>query len=223
MNFKTTCFTYWGDGFLVGILRLYLSLFCLSPFPLARPCRLSAFTSKGPPQNSVPLELASLRERTFLAYSVRTWKGRSFLQIYKKQTFPFLSLSPLSVRVKRSEVLSDDVTVIVEIKECERTGFSSSKHKFSKPTSFYRRKEKMVPSWSLTGAGGIFHLICPAWRLGTLLYSHWMLLVVCIWSLYFTVANCATRKFQRCNLNPRSFITERCLFFLNMRIINVIR
>ena len=37
-------------------------------------------------------------------------------------------------------------------------------------------------------------------------------------------ANCATRKFQQCNLNPRSFITkQRSLFYLNMRIINVIR
>ena len=107
---------------------------------------MSAFTLKEPPENSVSLELASLRERTFVAYSVRTWKGRSFLQIYKKPTFPFLSLSPLSGRVKRSEVLSDDVTVIVEIKECEGTGFSSSKHRFSQPASIDGVKEKMVPS-----------------------------------------------------------------------------
>ena len=107
---------------------------------------MSAFTSKEPPEKSVPFQLAVLRERTFVAYNMRTWKGRSFLQINKKPTFPFLWLSPLSGLVKRSEVLSDDVTVIVEIKECERTGFSSSKHKFSKPASFYGRKEKMVPS-----------------------------------------------------------------------------
>ena len=125
----------------------FIFVFVLFVAIFPRPCRLSAFTSKGPPQNSIPLELASLRERTFLAYSVRTWKGRSFLQIYKKPTFPFLSFSPLSVRVKRSEVLCDDVTVIVEIKECEGTGFSSSKRRFSKPASIYGGKEKMVPSW----------------------------------------------------------------------------
>ena len=107
---------------------------------------MSAFTSKEPLENSVPFELAVLRKRTFVAYSVRTWKGRSFLQINKKPTFPFLSLSPLSGRVKRSEELSDDVTAIVEIKECEGTGLSSSKHRFSHPASIYGRKEKMVPS-----------------------------------------------------------------------------
>ena len=144
VNFKTTCFTYWEEGFLVRYFTfIFVSVLFVAFSP--RQCHLSAFTSKGPPQNSVSLELAVLRERTFLAYSMRTWKGRSFLQIYKKPTFPFLSLSPLSGGVKRSEVLSDDVTVIVEIKECEGTGFSSSKHRFSQPAS-YGGKEKMVPS-----------------------------------------------------------------------------
>ena len=191
-----------------------------------RPCRLSAFTSKGLPQNSVPLELASLRERTFLAYSVRTWKGRSFLQIYKKPTFPFFSLSPLSVRVKRSEVLSDDVTVIVEIKECEGTGFWSSKHRFSKSASIYGGKEKLRPRNPY--ASGIFYEglgLCY-----TAIECYWLSVFghytfSCIyWQIGHKIAaNCATRKFQQCNLNPRRWITkQRCLFFLNTRIINVI-
>ena len=232
VNLKTTCFTYWGECFLVRYFTfIFVSVLSVA-FP-PRPCRLSAFTSKGPPQNSVPLELVFLREQTFLAYSVRTWKGRSFSQICKKPTFPFLSLSPLSARVKLSEVLSDDVTVIVEIKECEGAGFSSSKHRFSKPASIYGGKEKMVPSSSLREWYFLPNMPCmKAWHsamqplnatgclcLVTLLYS-------CIyWQIGHKIAaNCATRKFQQCNLNPRGCITkQRCLFFLNMRIINGIR
>ena len=226
VTFKTTCFTYWGEGFLVRYFTfIFVSVLFVAFSP--RPCRLSAFTSKEPPENSVPLKLAVLRERTFLAYSVRTWKGRSFLQIYKKPTFPFLSFSPLSVRVKRSEVLCDDVTVIVEIKECEGTGFSSSKRRFSKPASIYGGKEKMVPSWYF-----LPNIPCTKdWHCYTATECYWLTVFghytfSCIyWQIGHEIAaNCATRKFQQCNLNPRSCITkQRCLFFLNTRIINVIR
>ena len=64
----------------------------------------------------------------------------------QKANLSFSLALSLTGRVKRSEVLSDDVTVIVEIKECEGTGFSSSKHRLSQPASIYGRKEKMVPS-----------------------------------------------------------------------------
>ena len=59
------------------------------------------------------------------------------MQIYKKPAFPSLICAGETF----SEVLSDDVTAIVEVKECEETGFSSSKHRFSKPASIYGRKE----------------------------------------------------------------------------------
>ena len=64
--------------------------------------------------------------------------------------------------MKRSKVLSDDVTVIVEIKECEGTGFSSSKRRFSKPASIYGEKKKWCPR-------GIFYLIYPARRIDTVI------------------------------------------------------
>ena len=111
------------------------------PFPLGHvACRHALLKRAASAQNNIPLELASLRrERTFLAYIKRP----VILANLQKAdlSFSFLSLSPLSVRVKCSEVLSDDVTAIVEIKECEGTGFSSSKHRFSKPASIYGRKE----------------------------------------------------------------------------------
>ena len=154
------------------------------------------------------------------------------MQIYKKPTFPFLSLSPLSVRVKRSEVLSDDVTVIVEIKECEGTGFSIRQVSigFHNLPLFMGEKKKWCPRNPY--ASGIFYPICPAckaWH--SVIQPYWLSVFghytfSCIyWQIGHKIAaNCATRKFQQCNLNPRSLITkQRSLFYLNMRIINVIR
>ena len=81
-------------------------------------------------------------------------------------------------------------------------------------------------------ASGIFYLICPAckaWH--SVIQPYWLSVFghytfSCIHGQigHKIAANCATRKFQQCNLNPRSFITkQRSLFYLNMRIINVIR